>query len=381
MKKIALLGATGSIGTSTLDVVRKYPDRFTLVAVSAGNNSDLMSKIIEEFKPRFAGLADSGQAEALRARHSSACTIFGGNDASRNVIRECDADICVSAIVGHAGLLPTIDAIEKGMDIALANKETLVAAGKLVIDRLKSGQRILPVDSEHSAIFQCLECGKRDSVNSIILTASGGPFRGKSRAELESVTVKDALQHPTWSMGSKITVDSATLANKALEVIEAHWLFDMPFEKIGVLVHPQSIVHGMVEFCDGSLISHMSRPDMRAPIQYALSYPERLDGHKPCPTPEMLSGLCFEEPDNGAFPMLELGITAGKAGGLMPAAFSSANEEAVKLFLEERLPFNRIDTLVNAAMADISNNSDPVIEDILEAEQTARESIHRRFSE
>ena len=382
MRKLLILGVTGSIGQSTLDVVRSHPGRFEVVGVAAGRDGERLLAVAEEFSPSVIAVADTSAADALRERlGGKPCTVFGGPDGVVECVRASGADLCVSAIVGAAGLLPTLEAIDAGMDIALANKETLVAAGGIVMDRVKSrGVQLLPVDSEHSALFQCLQGRPLNSIRRLLITASGGPFRGKTAEEMAAVTPEEALAHPTWSMGSKITIDSATLANKALEVIEAHWLFGLPYDNIDVVVHPQSVVHGMVEFVDGALLAHMSPPDMRLPIQYALLYPERLPGALGTLDLTRLADLSFEEPDTAAFPMLALGLRAGAEGGVRPAVFSAANEEAVGLFLAGKIGFSDLAGEVSSAMDQVPAPPHPDLNAICSAEEQARNHVLRRHS-
>jgi len=381
MKQIALLGATGSIGDSTLDVVRGYPDRFRIAYLCGGKNVDKLAAAIREFKPPMAAICDATLVPELQKKtEGSGCTILGGENGILTGIKDCGANICVSAIVGSAGLKPTLAAIDCGMDIALANKETLVAAGSIVTERVKQKNvQLLPVDSEHGAALQCLLSGKAEEVESLILTASGGPFFGKSREELAQMKPADALAHPTWSMGQKISIDSATLANKALEVIEAHWLFNLSFDKIDVMIHRQSLVHAMIQYQDGSLMAQLAHPDMRLPIQYALGFPARLPLDLPRIGLQELSSMTFHEPNRNAFPLLELGYEAGRSGGVVPAIYSAANEEAVHLFLTERIGFNTISDAVAIAIGQAETIQNPDLETILAAETRARQTIQRRY--
>ncbi|MDA8098207.1 MAG: 1-deoxy-D-xylulose-5-phosphate reductoisomerase, partial [Nitrospiraceae bacterium] len=339
MKRISILGSTGSIGTSTLAVVEKFPDQFSVAALAGGNNIDLLEQQVRTFRPALAAVAAEHAASELRRR----CTglpvrILAGVEGMIQVAAAEEADVTVSAIVGTAGLVPTMAAIRAGKDIALANKEVLVTAGQLVMEECrKRNVRIFPVDSEHSAIFQSLQAGERKDVKRLILTASGGPFRDHSREDLATVSLAQALKHPNWSMGRKITIDSATLMNKGLEVIEARWLFDVAPERISVLVHPQSIVHSLVEFRDGSVIAQLGMPDMKGPIAYALSFPHRLPEVSPALDLASISTLTFKEPDGELFPCLGYAYDALAAGGSMPAVLSAANEVAVKHFLDERI--------------------------------------------
>ena len=351
-KNISILGSTGSIGTSTLAVAERYPDRFQVVALAGGNNIDLLEAQIRKFRPVIAAIAGERQAGELRSR----CTdvpvrIVHGIEGMIQVAAAEEADITVSSIVGTAGLVPTMAAVRAGKDIALANKEVLVTAGELVMAECRSRNvRLFPVDSEHSAIFQCLQAGERKDVKRLILTASGGPFRDHTRSELGKVTLQEALQHPNWNMGRKITIDSATLMNKGLEVIEAHWLFGMQPEQISVLVHAQSIIHSLVEFRDGSVVAQLGMPDMKGPIAYALSYPERLADVSPGLDLASIATLTFKEPDHGLFPCLGFAYDAIRAGGSMPAVLSAANEVAVKYFLDEKIGYGDIPEIIRMTM-------------------------------
>jgi len=375
MKKISLLGSTGSIGCSALDVVRNNPGKFQIVALAAGRNISLLNKQIEEFHPAMVSVIDSNTALELKKnlRSSSGVDVLCGPEGYRQAASVEDADTVISAMVGAAGLLPTLAAIEAGKDIALANKETLVMAGKLVTEKAKSrGVALLPVDSEHSAIFQCLAGQSHQTVRRILLTASGGPFFRLSSELLETVKPMDALKHPNWIMGNKITIDSATMMNKGLEIIEAHWLFDIDINRIQVCIHPQSIVHSMVEYIDGSVIAQLGIPDMKIPIAYALSFPERLD----CPELSLdffrVGSLEFFPPDFERFPCLKLACEAAGQGGTMPAVLNAANEIAVEAFLAERLPFLQISRLIETVMASHQSEDSPEIADILEADAWAR---------
>lgn len=382
-KEILLLGASGSIGRSALDIVSQFPDRFRVVAMVSRNNVERMRQAILQFHPRIVAMADPAAAAALReAVKGSLTEILEGEGGILECVARCGASLCLSAIVGSAGLLPTLAALEAGMDLALANKETLVAAGHLVTAKARAkGVRILPVDSEHSALFQCLGNTPTKEVRSLIITASGGPFRGYDAERLRHVTRADALMHPTWSMGEKITIDSATLANKALEAIEAHWLFGIDLSKIRILVHPQSLVHGMVEFVDGSLLAHLAKPDMRLPILFALAYPERVPLSLEGLSVSDLTEMTFEHPDRDRFPMLDLGFEAGRRGGVAPAVYSAANEEAVASFLAERIRFVDIPDLVASALDRAPAIDHPDLEMILAAEREARASVRRRVGD
>jgi 1-deoxy-D-xylulose-5-phosphate reductoisomerase len=380
-KKISLLGSTGSIGINVLNVVRQFPEKFEIVGLAAGRNIAELSKQISEFRPKCVSVMDEHHAEQLKKllpRHLHDGIVYG-KSGTEQVGALPDADFTVSAIVGAAGLLPTLAAIEAGKDIGLANKETLVMAGKIVMDAVRrAGVRLFPVDSEHSAIFQALEGGRRQDVYKIILTASGGPFRKKSVTELKKVTPAQALDHPNWSMGRKISIDSATLMNKGLEVIEARWLFDMGGEDIEVVVHPQSIIHSLVEFQDGSVLAQLGIPDMRIPIAYALSYPERLPLRLNRLGLSQCGKLQFEEPDYDRFPALRLSFDALRQGGVLPAVLNAANEEAVDAFLDNRISFPRIAEVVAQSMRAINTGDENSLQDILEADREAR-VVTRKF--
>jgi 1-deoxy-D-xylulose-5-phosphate reductoisomerase len=379
MKRISILGSTGSIGQSTLSVVEKYHDRFTVVALAAGNNVELLEQQIRKFRPSIVSVVSERSAEDLKKRCSDlGVRILFGVEGMIQAAAADEADITVSAIVGTAGLVPTMAAIRAGKDIALANKEVLVTAGELVMAECRAkGIRILPVDSEHSAIFQCLLAGANVDIKKLVLTASGGPFRSHSKKDLGKVTLAQALKHPNWSMGRKITIDSATLMNKGLEVIEARWLFDIAPEKIKVLVHPQSIVHSMVEYHDGAVVAQLGMPDMRGPIAYALSYPERLSGVSPSLDLAKVGTLTFEEPDLDRFPCLAYAFDALKAGGSMPAVLSAANEVAVKYFLEEKIGYTDIARVIRSTMDAHTPSNIRTVEDALKADLWARHEAEK----
>lgn len=373
MKKIAILGSTGSIGTQTLNIVRNNSE-LKVTALAAGRNIKLLEAQAREFKPDIVAVYDpEGRRELSLRLKDTDIKVLGGMDGLIEAAAFSDAQILVTAVVGMIGIRPTIAAIEEGKDIALANKETLVTAGHIIIPLAgKKGVRLLPVDSEHSAIFQSLQGEPRDAVESIILTASGGPFRGRSTEQLKSVTVKDALMHPNWSMGKKITVDSATMVNKGLEVMEAKWLFDVPIDKIRVVVHPQSIIHSAVEFVDGAVIAQLGMPDMGLPIQYALFYPDR----KPLNTKRLrlteIRELTFEEPDPRTFKGFGLAMKAAKAGGSLPTVFNAANEEAVAMFLNGKAGFLEIADIIEYCMEKHRIIEDPSVDDILSIEEETR---------
>ena len=370
MKGLSILGSTGSIGVSTLEVVRKSPELFKVVTLCAGSNTGLLAEQAEEFKPVFVSVKSEEAAEELAGKLD--CEVgFGIKGASRAACL-AGVELTVSAMSGAAGLVPTLSAIRAGIDIALANKEALVMAGELVMGEAEDRNvKIFPIDSEHSAVYQSLVGHRKEDVKRIILTASGGPFLGHSLSELEDVTPEQALAHPNWDMGRKISVDSSTLLNKGLEVIEARWLFDIESSDISVLIHPQSIVHSMVEYRDGSIIAQMGVPDMKGPIAYALSYPERIAGSTES-VDLTAKSLEFAEPDTERFPCLTLAFKALEAGGSMPAVLNGADEVAVEAFLEGRLPYRAIYETINTVMRAHSVIQSPTLDDILYADASAR---------
>ncbi len=380
MKKIAILGSTGSIGTQTLEVVRENGD-IEVTALAAGQNIGLLEKQIREFSPRLAAVWDEERAFELRSRIRDLDTqVLSGMDGLIQVSTEEKADILVTAIVGMIGIRPTMEAIRAGKDIALANKETLVTAGHLIMPLARErGVSILPVDSEHSAIFQSLQGGQEKALKKILLTASGGPFRGRTREELKDVQVEDALKHPNWEMGQKITIDSSTMANKGLEVIEAKWLFDVDVDQIQVVVQPQSVVHSMVEYEDGAVIAQLGTPDMKLPIQYALYYPER----RYLPGERLdfwsIGKLDFERPDTETFRALDLAYRAGRAGGSLPTVFNAANEMAVAKFLERQIGYLEITDLIGECMERHVNIPSPSLDEILDTEAGVYEYINSRL--
>jgi 1-deoxy-D-xylulose-5-phosphate reductoisomerase len=384
MKKISVLGSTGSIGCNTLKIVRNFPDRFQIVSLAAKTNVALMAQQIEEFKPDLAVMYDQNYAEQLKKaipKHHRV-EILWGHDGYQRAASKNNADIVVIAVVGSAGLLPTLKAIGTGKDIALANKETLVMAGELVMKKaLNAGINIFPVDSEHSAIFQCLEGHRKIDLNKIILTASGGPFLNRPRSEFDQITPKDALNHPTWQMGTKITIDSATLMNKGLEIIEAKWLFDVSPEQIQVVIHPQSIIHSLVAYCDGSIIAQLSKPDMTGAIAYALSYPERLIMDNSLLDLPNLDSLTFAEPDLEKFPCLSLAIKACHVGGTLPAVLNAANEEAVGFFLNNQITFNHIPQIIENVMKQHQVIPYPSLDGILNSDRWARDTAAKLLDE
>ncbi len=373
-KGISILGSTGSIGKNTLEVVRMHQDRFTVVSLAAGNNVGLLKEQVEEFRPAFVSAGDKSAASALKNALSIPVEVgFGAEGATRAAAFE-GVQMCVSAISGAAGLLPTMAAIRAGVDIALANKETLVLAGPLVMEEVKKrGVKLLPVDSEHSAVYQSIAGHRPEDIRRVILTASGGPFLRTPIEEFAGITPEAALKHPRWKMGRKISIDSATLVNKGLEVIEARWLFDVPPDKITVVIHPQSIVHSMVEYIDGSIMAQMGNPDMKGPIAYALSWPERIDSGTPRLGLKGLS-LDFLDPDPVRFPCLSMAYEALRTGGTAPAVLNAADEVAVAMFLEGALPFTGISSVIREVVEGFSHGDIRSIEDVLEADRAAREA-------
>ncbi|CAG1065206.1 1-deoxy-D-xylulose-5-phosphate reductoisomerase [uncultured bacterium] len=371
-KGISILGSTGSIGTNTLEVVRMHPERFKVVSLAAGNNIALLKKQVEEFRPSFVSVSDSEAASALRGSLTFPVEVGFGIEGATRAAAFDGVEMCVSAISGAAGLLPTMSAIKAGVDIALANKETLVLAGPLVMEEVgKRKVKFLPVDSEHSAVYQSIAGHRPEDIKRLILTASGGPFLRTPMEEFAGITPEAALKHPRWKMGRKISIDSATLVNKGLEVIEARWLFDIPADKISVVIHPQSIVHSMVEYIDGSIMAQMGNPDMKGPIAYALSWPERIDSG----TPQLgFSGLSldFLDPEPERFPCLSLAYEALRRGGTAPAVLNAADEVAVALFLEGSLPFTGISAVIREVMERYCHGEIRAIEDVLEADRAAR---------
>ncbi len=380
MKKIAILGSTGSIGTQTLEIVRTNKD-LEVTALAAGRNIDLLEEQIREFRPKLAAVWSEELASELKSRiRDLDVEVCAGMDGLLAVAAQPDSEILVTAIVGMIGILPTIEAIKAGKDIALANKETLVTAGHIIMPLAEEYHvSILPVDSEHSAIFQSLQGGQEKALHKILLTASGGPFRGKKRDELVNIQVEDALKHPNWEMGRKITIDSSTMVNKGLEVIEAKWLFGVSVDQIQVVVQPQSIIHSMVEYEDGAVIAQLGTPDMKLPIQYALYYPERrflpgerLDFYK-------LSQITFEQPDMETFYGLRLAIETGKKGGSLPTVFNAANERAVAMFLDRKIGYLDIPAIIQECMEHHRNIENPSVDEILKTEQETYEFIKNRW--
>ena len=382
MKKIGILGSTGSIGTQTLEIVRAYSEDLKVTVLAAGTNVNLMEAQMREFKPEVVVMWSKEAAEDLRVKTADLkIPVLCGMEGLLEVSVWENMDVLVTALVGMIGIRPTIAAMKAGKDIALANKETLVTAGHIIMPLAKEyGVSILPVDSEHSAIFQSMQGEKRSQVSKILLTASGGPFRGKKLEEIRTMQVEDALKHPNWSMGRKITIDSATLVNKGLEVIEAKWLFDVSLDQIQVVVHPQSIIHSMVEYVDGGIMAQLGTPDMKLPIQYALFYPDR----RPLTGKRVnfyeLGQMTFEAPDVETFRGLKLAYESARIGGSMPTVFNAANEKAVALFLDKKISFLQITELIEECMQQHEVISTPSVEEILETEQAAYAYINKKLS-
>ncbi|MNL96521.1 1-deoxy-D-xylulose 5-phosphate reductoisomerase [compost metagenome] len=373
MKKLSILGSTGSVGTQTLDVVALHPESFQVDGLAAGNNTALLLEQIKRFKPRRVSVASRELAEQIRPEIPGDTKLFYGEEGLVEIAAGGDADYVVTAVVGSVGLRSTLAAIEAGKDIGLANKETLVTAGHLVTEAVRrKGVSLLPIDSEHSAIFQCLNGEDPDDIHSITITASGGSFRDRTREQLRDVTVEDALRHPNWSMGAKITIDSATMVNKGLEVIEAHWLFGLPYEQINVLLHPESVVHSFVEFKDSSIIAQLGSPDMRVPIQYALTYPKRLPSPAQRLSLAQARQLTFREMDLERYPALRMAIECGKLGGTATTVFNAANEIAVARFLRREISFLRIEEILEKAIAGHTPVLHPNLEEIEECDRSIR---------
>lgn len=385
MKNISILGATGSIGTQTLDVIRNSNEEINLIGITANSSVDKIKEIVKEFKPKYIAMMDENSGNIIEEfcnKEYPDIQVFKGINGLIKVATLDEIDTVVTSVVGMIGLKPTMAAIEAKKDIALANKETLVVAGELVMNKAKEKNvKILPVDSEHSAIFQSLSGYKNKDINKIILTASGGPFRGKTIDDLKDVTVKDALKHPKWNMGQKISIDSATLMNKGLEVIEAHFLFDTDYENIEVVVHPQSIIHSMVEYKDASVIAQLGTPDMRLPIQYALNYPERKGRIANPINFYELGALTFEKPDLETFKCLRFAYEAGKIGGLAPTILNGANEEAVALLLEEKIKFLQVAEIIEDCMKVFKENyyNELTLDNIIELDKKVREYIRIKW--
>lgn len=380
MKKIAILGSTGSIGTQTLEIVRENPD-LKVVALAAGSNIKLLEEQIREFMPKLVSLQSEEACEDLKARIADLqVEVVPGMEGLIRIAEMEESEVLVTAIVGMIGIRPTIAAIKKKKDIALANKETLVTAGHIIMPlAAQMGVSILPVDSEHSAIFQSMQGENKERISKLLITASGGPFRGKTKEELKNIQVEDALKHPNWSMGSKITIDSATLVNKGLEVMEAKWLFDVDLDRIQVVVHPQSIIHSMVEYVDGGIIAQLGTPDMKLPIQYALFYPDRRPMNGKRVDFYELGNITFEKPDMETFTGLQLALRAAREGGSMPTVFNAANEKAVSLFLNRKIRFLEIPEIIEMCMDAHNRIENPDVAEILEAEKATYELIQSKW--
>ncbi|SDG98971.1 1-deoxy-D-xylulose 5-phosphate reductoisomerase [Alteribacillus persepolensis] len=381
MKNIALIGSTGSIGTQTLDIIRTHRDEFNLVSIAAGRNIELVLKQIREFSPNVVAVERKQDAEHIQQQVDPAVKVLHGKEGLLEAAVADNADFLMNALVGSLGLEPTLQAMEAGMDIGIANKETLVTAGHLVTEKAKKHQvQLLPVDSEHSAIFQSLEGNRRQEVERLIVTASGGSFRDRSRSELEGVSVEDALKHPNWQMGAKITIDSATMMNKGFEVIEAHWLFDMSYDDIDVVLHKESIIHSLVEYRDKSVLAQLGSPDMRVPIQYAMSYPNRLELND---TERLnlweIGKLHFEKPDFDRYRCLRYAYEAGRTGGTLPTVLNAANEEAVRHFLNGQITFLSIETHIEEALGRHQTIQHPDLDTILEVDKETREFVSSRI--
>ncbi len=378
-KKVCILGSTGSIGCNTLNVIRNLKINgyeIDVMSLTTNNNIDKLAEQVKEFNPKTVLILNPDKADEFKDKYSFEGEILSGNDNLKELTARDDYDVLVSSLVWFAGREPTMEAIKTGKTIALANKETLVVAGSIINELLKQhNTALLPIDSEHSAIQQCLLGEDLSSLTRIILTASGGPFRTKSLDEMRNTTVAEALDHPNWNMGAKITIDSATLMNKGLEVIEAHWLFDMPADKIDVVVHPQSIIHSMVEFNDGSIKAQMGIPDMKIPIQFAITYPDRITSDFPRMDFEKYSSLTFEEPDLEKFRCLKLAYDVLEKGGIYPAVLNAANEVAVDLFINEKIGFMDIPAIINNSLNTVDNRNNITLEDIIDVDRITRESI------
>lgn len=383
MKNICIIGATGSVGTQTIDVLRREKGKFNLIAISANSNYNKVIEIIEEFNPKYVVMSEKNAFNIIEdyiVSNNKKITLLYGIEGMEKIAQLDEVEMVVTSVVGMIGLTPTMKAIEAKKDIALANKETLVVAGELVMEAAKkNGVKILPVDSEHSAIFQSIQGNQLKSIKNIILTASGGPFRGKKTNELTGITPNEALKHPNWSMGKKISIDSATLMNKGLEVIEAKWLFDVDYNQVKVVVHPQSVVHSGVEYVDGSVIAQMGTPDMRLPIQYALNYPNREDQIAESLDFYKMGQLNFEEPDIETFKCLKLAFKAGEIGKLMPTILNGANEASVDLFLNKSIGFLQIGDIIEEAMNRFDYDQELTLENIIRLDKEVRDYIYKSY--
>ncbi len=376
MKKVLILGSTGSIGINTLNVLRNFPEKFKVAALTVNTRIDLLEPQIEEFHPEVVVVKDEKLASELKNRIGNKCKVLAGNNGLIEIAAVLDYDILVGAMVGFSGLAPALEAIKRGKVIALANKETLVVAGELVTGLCKKhNAKLIPIDSEHSAIFQCLEGEKIDQVEKLILTASGGPFLEKNKEALANVTVKEALNHPKWKMGNKITIDSASMMNKGLEILEARWLFNITKDKIDVVIHPQSVIHSLVQFVDGSIKAQLGLPDMKLPIQYALTYPERLQNNFDRISLPQIGSLTFLNPDFDKFECLKLAYDVLDSGGTAPCILNAANEVAVDKFLNGSIKFSRIPNLITKALEKIENHKEPDVETIFECDKQTREYV------
>ncbi|WP_282941862.1 1-deoxy-D-xylulose-5-phosphate reductoisomerase [Paenibacillus sp. RC67] len=374
MKHISILGSTGSIGTQTLDVISHYPDQFKVVGLAGGHNVKLFVEQVNQFRPSKVSVATKELAEEIKLHVPAGTQVFYGEQGLLEIAAGTEATDVVTAVVGSQGLQPTLAAIQAGKNIGLANKETLVSAGHLVTaEAERYGVKLIPIDSEHSAIFQCLNGESKKDIKKIMITASGGSFRDLTRDQLKDVTVEQALKHPNWSMGAKITIDSATMVNKGLEVIEAHWLFNLPYEQIEVLIHPESIIHSYVEFADCSIIAQLGNPDMRVPIQYALTYPNRMQTPSQPLNLAAIGKLTFREMDYERFPCLKMAFDSGKAGGTAPTVFNAANEVAVDRFLKGEIGFLQIEDIIATALDKHETVSNPNLEQITAADTWARQ--------
>ena len=377
MKKVFILGSTGSIGVNCLNVISRFQDDFEVFGLTVNSNTDLLLEQIKKFKPQVVVVRDEDAAKNISDKIPTGCELLVGEDGLIKASIEAEYDIFMGAMVGFAGLAPTIEAVKRGKRIALANKETLVVAGELVTNLCReNSSEIIPVDSEHSAIYQCLIGENLNEVEKLILTASGGPFLNKDKSFFENATVEQALNHPNWKMGSKITIDSATMMNKGLEVIEAHWLFGLPVEKIEVVIHPQSIIHSMVQFVDGSIKAQLGLPDMKLPIQYALTFPERLQNNFKRTSLPKIGSLTFFEPDLNKFECLKLAFEALNEGGTAPCILNAANEVAVYKFLNNEIKFLHIPLLINKALDKVENSFSPDLGTIFECDRKTREYVH-----
>ena len=377
-KKIVILGSTGSIGTNTIDVVENNLDEFEIVGLTAGRNVELLAEQVRKIKPKYAGIADEDRVSEFQriCSGSSDFQLFKGEKGLQELVRNCDADLIVNALVGSVGLVPTLAALERKIPVALANKETMVIGGEVVSSLARKNKTdIFPIDSEHSALWQCLTGESPGEIRRIILTASGGPFLHKNKEEFGGITVGEALAHPNWKMGKKITIDSATMMNKGFEVIEAHWLFDVPPGKIDIVIHPQSIIHSMIEFIDGSVKAQMGLPDMRIPIQYAMTYPKRVEAPEQMLDFKNIKELTFLVPDREKFPCISLAYSSLETGGTMPAVLNAANEAAVSLFLQEKIGYQAIYESIERTMENHRVVEEPNLEELLEADRWARNYV------